>query len=146
MFYLWLAIMLATLLLEMGHPGLFFFLSFACGSGAAALTAYLEWSLTSQIILFLLVTVLNIVFLKKIAHKLHHPETRTNMQALIGNHALVIKTITPMVPGQVKINGEIWTARSINHTFEIDSTVIVSRVIGSHVIVTPLPFDRKDLS
>ncbi len=36
--------------------------------------------------------------------------TATNVDAIIGQKAMVVKAITPAEAGQVKVNGEIWRA------------------------------------
>lgn len=147
MMYLWLAIALGTLMLEIGHPGLFLFLSFALGAGSAALAAFFAFSLTTQIIFFIVYTIISILVLQQLAHLLHHKEIPTNAQALQGKCGIVIKHIAAHAPGQVKVNGEIWTARSYDaRSFEPNTHVLIVRVLGSHVIVTGLQPHGKDIS
>jgi len=146
MIYLWLAITIGTLLLELGHPGLFLFLSFACGAGMACFAAFCQVSVAGQIAVFISVTGISLFLLRQWIHSLHHKEVPFNGAALQGKSGLVIKHIAPYVPGQVKINGEIWAARTHDTcSFEPNTHVMVVRVSGSHVIVTALQTPRKDV-
>jgi len=49
---------------------------------------------------------------KIIKQHLNITTTKTNIESLIGKSALVIKPITPISCGQVKIFGEIWRAEA----------------------------------
>lgn len=138
-FFVWLIIAVLFLLLEMGHPGLFFFLSFSCGALIASLVSLYSQSLILQSIIFLISTFISLFILKQwIAKKLRlgTKHTHTNMYALEGKHAVVLQSITPTKPGLVKINGEIWTARSLHDgIIHKDVLVQVIRVSGAHVVV-----------
>lgn len=138
-FYVWLIIAVLFLLLEMGHPGLFFFLSFSCGALITALISLYSSTFIAQSIIFLVSTILSLFILKKwVAKKvrLGAKHTHTNMYALQGKRAIVLESITPTKPGLVKINGEIWTARSMHDdAINKDATVQVVRVSGAHVVV-----------
>lgn len=47
---------------------------------------------------------------KMIRKTLNITTTATNVDAIIGQKAMVVKAITPAEAGQVKVNGEIWRA------------------------------------
>ena len=46
--------------------------------------------------------------------KLNANKEKTNVDALIGKTALVTKKITKFEKGEVKIDGKIWTAKSVS--------------------------------
>ena len=61
----------------------------------------------------------------------------TNKDSLIGKKALVIEEINPVhSKGQVKLNGELWSAKSRDNTIiEKDKEVEVQEVIGVKLVV-----------
>lgn len=66
---------------------------------------------------------------------------RTNIYALIGKHGLVILPLIPEKMGQIKIDGEIWSARllkGINQEIPAGALVEIVQVIGCHCVVKPL--------
>lgn len=136
--YFWLIIAFFFLILEMGSPGLFFFLAFFFGGlGAAALTFFTD-SLMVQTVIFFLGTVSALFFLRYYARAAEkdRPHERTNVYALQGKRGFVIKRITVEMPGLVKIDGEIWVARSLHgELLEEKVSVEVVDVRGAHVIV-----------
>lgn len=135
-FYGWLAVALICAALEMGHPGLFFFLSFACGAVITGLASLaMPEMIVAQAAFFLVATGVSFFFLcrfvrPKIGH--HH----TNVDALVGKVGVVVEELIDEKPGRVRIVGEVWFARS---TGGIDikegQNVRVVAVRGAHVVV-----------
>ncbi len=138
-FFIWLVIALVALILEMGSPGLFFFLSFSFGALASAIVSLWYDSLVIQCSTFLMSTVLALLVLRLwVARwsKKYHAHARTNMYALQGKRAVVLERITPEKPGIVKVGGEVWTARAADYyIIETGVEVEVVAVSGAHVIV-----------
>lgn len=61
---------------------------------------------------------------------------RTNIYALTGKQAKVLKKISPPDSGKVKVYGEIWSARSLSdEVIEQDEYVEIVDVRGSHLYV-----------
>lgn len=136
--YFWLSVSLLFMVFELGNPGLFYFLSFslgafitACASGAC------DMGYVSQIIIFLLGTLVSIGVLRRWLHsKMFAKPVHTNVDALIGKQAVVIVTIQSDLFGQVKIGGELWSARSVgNHEIAQGEIVAIKHVRGAHVVV-----------
>ena len=65
---------------------------------------------------------------------------KTNAYALEGKIGKVIKTIDPIEgKGQVKIEGEVWSAKSFDDTcISQDTKVIVEKIDGVKAIVKPV--------
>lgn len=62
--------------------------------------------------------------------------TKTNAFSIIGKKALVIKEINSHSVGQIKINGEVWSAESENdEIIPKDSEVEILQIKGVKVIV-----------
>ena len=69
-----------------------------------------------QIVTFIVLTLLSLVFARPIAkrHLLSQPpEFRTNAPALVGEEALVLQQVN-RDSGQVKVGGDVWSARPVN--------------------------------
>lgn len=136
--YAWLIAALIFLIFEMGHPGLFFWLSFSLGSLVAATFSWYDYSWHVAGFSFLLSSLGAIVLLKRYVGnfiKHHGAHTLTNTDALIGKIAVVVTPISADKPGRVKIGGEEWLARS-SEVLEKGVRVSVVAVRGSHVVVT----------
>jgi membrane protein implicated in regulation of membrane protease activity len=85
-----------------------------------------------QIVAFIALTLLSLLFARPIAkrHLLSPPpELRTNAPALVGEEALVLQQVD-RDSGQVKIGGEVWSARPVSplDVFEPGERVIVESV------------------
>lgn len=62
-----------------------------------------------------------------------HP---TNVYALHGKIGIVLRKITTKEPGQIKVGGEIWSARSAHDTtIDVGESVKIVSVSGSYLIV-----------
>lgn len=72
--------------------------------------------------------------------------TTTGVAALVGHPAEVLVPVTPR-SGQIKLAGEIWTARTAGtgNPLEIGSVVYVTRIEGATAVVSPLPPDPAAL-
>lgn len=134
----WLIVALFFLLLEMGSPGLFFFISFFCGGLVAAISALFVSSVIAQTILFFVATIGALVPLRYFVVpyiEKNRPHERTNVYAMIGKRGFVITKIEKRSLGLVKINGITWAARSISEAVEVGDEVEVVDLRGAHVIV-----------
>ena len=65
--------------------------------------------------------------------------TKTNAFSIIGKKALVIKEINSHSIGQIKINGEVWSAENENdETISEGSEVEIVKINGVKAIVKPV--------
>jgi len=84
---------------------------FACGALVAMICSILGWSVWIQVIAFVVVSTVLLVFTRKIfVDKLKLGDEKTNTDTLIGETALVIKDIVPHEGGRVKVKGVEWKA------------------------------------
>jgi membrane protein implicated in regulation of membrane protease activity len=93
------------------------------------------------LILFIAVAALMLAFLRPIAvrHMKVPPRLRTGAAALIGKQAVVLERIAnDEGMGSVKIDGEVWTARSYNDddVIERGTRVDVVDIRGATALVT----------
>lgn len=142
-FFYWIAAAFILLLFEIGHPGLFFFSAFSIGALSAAVASLWFYSWVVQCCVFLVATLCALVVLRYwVAHYVHKGQEHyhSNVYALVGKRAIVIESITLNNPGKVKVDGEVWVARSI-HTDEpigVGSLVEIVSSSGSHLKVKPV--------
>lgn len=138
-FFFWLTVALATACLELGHPGLFYFLSCASGAVIAALSALYGIEFEYQILIFFVMTIGSIFAIKHLLVNwlATHAQYHSNTQALHGQHVYVTQAIFPNKSGTVKIGSETWVARSTNDAeiLHVGQLVEVVRVVGAHVKV-----------
>lgn len=136
--FFWFIISLLFFLIELGHPGLFFFLSFALGALFASATSFLGYSLVVQSAIFIISSIFSLFFLKSWVrvYAKYGKHQVTNVDALRGKCGVVIKEISPEQVGQVKINGQIWSAKADGaKTIGVHARVEVLRIAGCHVMV-----------
>jgi membrane protein implicated in regulation of membrane protease activity len=120
-------------------PTHFFFLAVAIGALAASIAAFFTGIAWIPWAVFVVATVALTPMLIPLAKFLFTPKPHaSNVDAVIGQKALVIGAIDPKTPGVVKVRGETWRALSEGEAFAADSWVQVIRVEGTHVIVRRL--------
>lgn len=135
----WLGACLILVVVEMLTVD-FIFLMFAGGTLAAMVAALLGAPLWAQVVVFSAVAVL-LLFVARPPLKAwvlsRTPETRTNARALEGMEAVVVQAVSADA-GQVKLQGEIWTARTDGqHTLTPGERVVVTEIQGAIAKVSP---------
>ncbi len=78
----------------------------------------------------------------KLVKRLHTgPELSLGHGKLVGRQGIVTERITGLEAGQIKLAGEIWTARPYDETLAIEpgATVEVLEIRGATAYVHPLP-------
>ena len=97
------------------------------------------WFVWLQVLLFIAGSAVLLVLTRPIAVKMLRKGTvATNADSLIGQEAVVTEKIDNLrSTGTVQINGQEWTARSVNpeHIIEKDEVVMVRSIEGVKLIV-----------
>ncbi len=134
----WVAAALVLGVAEMLSLSLFL-LMLAGGALAAAAASALGASPAVQFVLAPVVALLLVVglrpwLLRHLRERVPLPET--NAGALVGRGAVVVATVTD-VGGRIKLNGEVWSARSATEgrTYAPGAEVTVERIDGATAIV-----------
>ena len=134
----WLAVLIVLLLVEIATLGLTT-IWFAGGALVACVAALLHDSIWVQIVLFLVVSVLLLLFTRPVAVRyMNRNRTKTNVDSMAGKEAVVTEDIDNLkAQGVVQVNGLEWTARAENNQDVIPkgSVVEVTRVDGVKLIV-----------
>ena len=112
---------------------------FAGGALAAFIAALVGADVVVQVVLFLAVSIVLLVFTRPVAMRyLNRNKTPTNAESLIGEQAIVTQTINNLMGrGVVLVNGMEWTARSQENSemIEKDTIVRILRIDGVKLIV-----------
>lgn len=137
MIYAWVAIMIIFAAVELVTPQLVC-IWFAVGSLGALIAASLNASLWLQILIFILVSVIMIFVTRPLYRKFIKTKlVPTNADRIIGETAVVTETIDNLeAKGTVRVQGQVWTARSENGEIIHENTrVTVIRIEGVKLIV-----------
>lgn len=136
----WLVLIALFIVIEM------FTLEFTCLMLALGSTAGLVVSLTGaefwlQVVVAAVIGVLLILFLRPplLARLSKNADpAKSNVDALIGMHGMVVETVTT-TSGQVKLqNGDTWTARTGYQMLSPQTPVVVSAINGAVAVVVPV--------
>lgn len=112
---------------------------FVLGAVAALIAALCGATPVVQVIVFIAVTILALVITRPLVKKYIHPKKEyTNADKVIGQVGIVCEDIDNIkATGQVKADGKIWTARSVDGSLiPKGSDVIINRIEGVKLIVT----------
>ena len=136
MWQIWLIISLLFFVGEMITVG---FLIFWFGIGAliAMIVSFFIKSIIFQTAIFVISSTILIFATKPFVKKfLNVKTTNTNAYSIIGKKAIVKKEIKPHQVGQIKINGEVWSAESENsETIPEGTEVEIKEIKGVKAIV-----------
>ncbi|WP_285724742.1 NfeD family protein [Psychromicrobium xiongbiense] len=136
---LWLAVFLVLAVIEMLTLDLFFIM-LAGGALVALLSALLGAPIWLQVIVFCVVALVMILFLRPIALRHLHRgpvNSLSNVPRLLGQSALTLTDVTPD-GGRIKIGGDVWSARSPGGLIPSGHQVTVHAIEGATAVVVPL--------
>ncbi|MFA6800521.1 MAG: NfeD family protein [Acholeplasmataceae bacterium] len=132
--WVWLGIFLGALLLEFATSDMVS-IWFSLGALPSYLLAVFNVAPWIQITLFFVVVAILLAFTRPVVLRYFKTnEIKTNVDSIIGQHALVTEKITPDVVGAVKVKSLIWSAVS-EQTIEVNSHVRILDVEGVKLIV-----------
>ena len=135
----WLGVMIVLIVIELATMGLTT-IWFAGGAAAAFVSALLGANVILQAVLFLVVSVLLLIFTRPFAARyINRGHVSTNVEAIPGNTAVVIEEISNLKgTGRVRLDGNEWMARTEdeNQVIAKEKLVYVLRVSGAKLIVT----------
>jgi membrane protein implicated in regulation of membrane protease activity len=132
----WIIVALVCGAIEIFTVG-FWFLYLAISALVVALAVSIGWfpQIEAQLLVFAFLTILLVIFTRPLVVKLIKTnETSSNVKALVGQKGISIDKIVPLHYGQVKLNGEIWTAVS-SEEIETGTLVEVAAIEGVKLIV-----------
>ena len=138
----WVWWMIATGILAVGEiltPGAFFLGPIALAALLAAVVALVGAGLAAQWIVFIVAAIASVGILRPIArrHIKMPARLRTGTAALVGSRAIVLERVDAD-GGQVKIGGEVWTARAYDEDEVLEPGVRahVMKIDGATALVS----------
>ena len=139
--YIWLGLVVVFLIIETQGISLVS-LWFAVGALGAMIVAFCGGGLWLQGAVFAGVSAVFFAGLRPFVKRYIRPNlTKTNIDSVIGAEGIVTQRVDNLTGnGQVKIGGMYWSARSTQaETIEEGTKIIVDRIEGVKVFVTPIP-------
>lgn len=135
---IWLIVFVACIVIEIITMGLTT-IWFAGGALVAAVAAAVGAPLWLQVIFFAAVSLVLLYFTRPVAVKYFNKDReKTNAESLVGKQAIVISEIDNLQGiGQVSVNGQEWSARTVeeNITLPVGSVVIIRAISGVKLMV-----------
>jgi len=141
MWQIWLIISGIFFIIEMCTVG---FLVFWFGIGAiiAMIASFWITNVVTQTTIFIICSTILLFTTRPFVNKFAKTDNneKTNAFSIEGKTGKVIQEINPIEgTGQIKINGEVWSAKSSNDTcISQDTKVIVEKIDGVKAIVKPI--------
>lgn len=141
MWKLWLIFSGIFLIIEIGTVGFLVFW-FAIGALIAMVASFFVESIVAQTAIFVIASTILLFATRPFVNRFAKSENKakTNAFSIEGKKAKVTKEIDPIEgTGQIKINGEVWSAKSFDNTrISQDVEVIVEKIDGVKAIVKPI--------
>jgi len=134
--WLWISIVIIALIVEVFTEQLVS-IWFVPASLVSAVLSLFKVEILWQVLIFAVLSIVGVFVGKLILSKKSKEDTRTNIEAIIGEHCVVSERIDNYAGrGQVKIKGQVWSARGINEndTFEIGEILTVVSIEGVKLI------------
>lgn len=136
--WIWISVLVLAIIIEMLTDQLVS-IWFAPGAIVATIFDFCEVDVIWQVIVFLVVSIVGIILAKTVLDK-YLPKaknTKTNIEAIIGEKCVVTEKIDNFAGcGLVKINGQIWSARSVTESdvFESGEVLVIVAIEGVKLI------------
>ena len=135
--WIWIAIIVIALIVEILTDQLIS-IWFVPGAVVATIIDFSGGDVLWQILVVLVLAALGIIFAKTfLSKKLNSSVVKTNIDAIIGERCVVTEKIDNYVGcGQVKVRGQIWSARGVGEddVFERGEVLHVVAIEGVKVI------------
>jgi membrane protein implicated in regulation of membrane protease activity len=134
--WVWLSVFIITLIVEIISVELVS-IWFSAASLISLILALCGVSVTLQIVVFLVVSIVLLASLRTICMKfLKNSKEKTNLDSLVGTVHTLVKEIKDECPGEIKINGVIWRVVSKNQkAISVGEKVKIVEIDGNKFIV-----------
>lgn len=142
MWHYWLIAAGLFCIAEIIIPGFLVFW-LAIGALVAMVVSFFTSNLIIQMTVFIIVSTILIFATKPLVKKFvrnYDKSVKTNVYSIIGKHAIVTKSINSKRElGQIKVDGEIWSAECENSSsIEQGTEVEIVKINGVKAIVKPI--------
>jgi membrane protein implicated in regulation of membrane protease activity len=145
---IWVVVAVALLIAE-ATTSAFVAIYFGLAAVAAAAIAAAGLDAAVQLIAFAALSVGSLVLTRPALKRAASSGTgiRTGVDAMQGRIGVVTRPIAALEPGQVKVGGEMWTARSFydEEPIAVGSRIEVVKIEGVTALVVPAPSPHEEL-
>jgi membrane protein implicated in regulation of membrane protease activity len=138
--WIWIGMALFFLLAEVFTAG-FVLACFGLGALAAAVPAFLGFGLVWQLLVFIVVSTIAVLFSRRFADRVTGDQSQgLGVDRVLGKTALVIESIDPHSPsGRVRVDVEEWRAASEDGSSISEGTIVeILAVDGTRLRVRPV--------
>ena len=146
MWYVWLIIAVAFIVLEIMTVGFLVFW-LAIGALFAMIVSFFTSNIIVQTVIFVISSILLISLTKPFVNKLTKKDVtvQTNAYSIIGKKGVVTQDINSTLGvGQIKVNGEVWSAKSKSDSvIEKGTEIEVLEIDGVKAIVKSLVAEKN---
>lgn len=135
--YVWIAVMIAAIVMELMTPGALVAIWFVPAALVSMILAFFEVKLWIQIVVFLAVSIICVFVGRSFIARPSKKNNATNIDAIIGEKGVVVEKVENIAgSGQVKVHGQCWSARSVSDDcdYEPGDIVYVVAVEGVKLI------------
>lgn len=111
---------------------------FVIGAIAALVATLFDASITVQVIVFIVVTILALIATRPIVKKFVHAKKQpTNADRVLNQTGIVIEEINNIkATGQVKVDGKVWSAKSADGSIiPVNEQITIKEISGVKLIV-----------
>lgn len=148
MWQIWVILAVLFIIFEMIIPTDFLVFWLGISAGITAICSLFIDNITIQIGIFCILSILLFFCTKKFVQKFtkHDENIKTNSYSLIDKTGIVTTEINPILgTGQVKVNNEIWSAKTNDNTIIPENTLIsILSIDGVKVVVTTKEESKKE--
>ena len=141
----WLVVIVAFVAIELNTMALTT-IWFAGGALAAFFAAFAGFSIKAQLVVFLIVSLIMLIFTRPFASKFINKGTvKTNAESLIGKKARVTVEINNQLSqGAAVVGGQEWTARAEEDepVISTGTMVTIKEIRGVKLIVEPIKEEK----
>ncbi len=136
-FWLWFCICIASIVLEVATMTALVSIWFALGAVFALGAYFLGFEFTGQVLVFFITSIAMVLLIRPLTtHYMRGNTVATNADRLISMRTRLIAPVLDSRPGQIRINGLIWNAVSVDGKgIENDALVEIVALEGSKVLV-----------
>ena len=133
MFYTWLALVITLSIVEILTVNLVSIWFVASGIVAMIISLITD-NITIQVTIFVLLGLIFMLLTKNIVKKIVPKKEKTNLDRIIGMEGVVLSKITKNKPGEVKVDGKIWSAIA-DETIKEDEIVKILEINSTKIKV-----------
>ena len=143
---IWFILLIVFIVAEVLTAGPLVSIWFCFGSLCAMVAASAGVPFYVQLIIFVVISIALLILTKPFVKKYVHKNIiKTNVEAIIGQHGVVIEDINNLdAKGAIKVAGKVWTARSIseNDMIHQGEEVEIVSIEGVKAIVKKIHNDK----